>query len=231
MVAVEALLRLRDESGTIIVASDIFAALLDPELSRRVSRVMLDQVVEEGPAILAQFGPDVRIAINLSDADLRRGDFVRHMIEVIDDSPLGPHNIAIEVTETMLLDAGGHLRQSLAMLDACGFTICLDDFGTGFSSLTHLRAFPINTVKIERDFIAAIGEDHQARLIIQAIVQMGHSLGLRVVVEGVETEEQETFLRAIGCRHAQGFRYGRPMLLPDLQARFTAPLEAKRRRA
>ena len=98
-------------------------------------------------------------------------------------------------------------------------------------SLTHLRAFPINTVKIERDFIAAIGEDHQARLIIQAIVQMGHSLGLRVVVEGVETEEQETFLRAIGCRHAQGFRYGRPMLLPDLQARFTAPLEAKRRRA
>ena len=231
VVAVEALLRLRDESGTIIVASDIFAALLDPELSRRVSRVMLDQVVEEGPAILAQFGPDVRIAINLSDADLRRGDFVRHMIEVIDNSPLGPHNIAIEVTETMLLDAGGHLRQSLATLDACGFTICLDDFGTGFSSLTHLRAFPIHTVKIERDFIAAIGEDHQARLIIQAIVQMGHSLGLRVVVEGVETEEQETFLRAIGCRHAQGFRYGRPMLLPDLQARFTAPLEAKRRRA
>ncbi|MBU7579322.1 MAG: EAL domain-containing protein [Porphyrobacter sp.] len=218
--SVEALLRLRDEDGTIIAAGEVFSALLDPELSRRVSRVMLDSVIADGPAILALFGPETRIGLNLSDADLRRGDFVRHLIEVIDDSPLGPRNISIEVTETMLLDTSGHLRQSLAMLDDCGFTICLDDFGTGFSSLTHLRAFPIHKVKIDRDFIASAGEDHQARLIIQAIVQMGHSLGLRVVVEGVETEEQENFLRAIGCRHVQGYRYGRPMLLADLKARF-----------
>ena len=235
VVAVEALLRLRDEDGTIIAASEVFSALLDPELSRRVSRVMLDQLVADGPAILALFGPEARIGINLSDADLRRGDFVQHLIDVIDDSPLTPRNISIEVTETMLLDAGGHLRQSLAMLDDCGFTICLDDFGTGFSSLTHLRAFPIHKVKIDRDFIAAIQQDHQARLIIQAIVQMGHSLGLRVVVEGVETEEQETFLRAIGCRHVQGYRYGRPMLLDALQERFAAPddaaNDAERRRA
>ncbi len=231
VVSVEALLRLKDTDGTIIAASEVFSALLDPELSRRVSGVMLDQVVADGPAILALFGPEARIGINLSDADLRRGDFVQHLIDVIDDSPLTPRNISIEVTETMLLDAGGNLRQSLAMLDDCGFTICLDDFGTGFSSLTHLRAFPIHKVKIDRDFIAAIGEDHQARLIIQAIVQMGHSLGLRVVVEGVETEEQETFLGAIGCRHVQGYRYGRPMLLADLQARFGGSGEAERLRA
>jgi diguanylate cyclase (GGDEF)-like protein/PAS domain S-box-containing protein len=229
--SVEALLRLRDEDGTIIAASDVFSALLDPELSRRVSRVMLDSVVADGPAILALFGQETRIGLNLSDADLRRGDFVRHLIDVIDDSPLTPRNITIEVTETMLLDASGHLRQSLAMLDDCGFTICLDDFGTGFSSLTHLRAFPIHKVKIDRDFIAAIGEDHQSRLIIQAIVQMGHSLGLRVVVEGVETEEQEIFLRAIGCGHVQGYRYGRPMLLEDMQARFSGATEGERRRA
>ncbi len=229
VVSVEALLRLRDEDGQLIAASDIFAALLDPDLSRRVSRVMLDQVVADGPAILAMFGPDTRIGLNLSEADLRQGDFVRHLIEVIDDSALSPRNITIEVTETMLIDAGGQLRASLAMLDQCGFTICLDDFGTGFSSLTHLRAFPIHKVKIERDFIAAIGEDHQARLIIQAIVQMGHSLGLRVVVEGVETEEQETFLRAIGCRHVQGYRYGRPALLADMQATFADRGERRRR--
>ncbi len=231
VVAVEALLRLRDEDGTIIAASEVFSALLDPELSRRVSRVMLDQVVADGPAVLALFGAEARIGINLSDADLRRGDFVQHLIDVIDDSPLGPHNISIEVTETMLLDASGHLHQSLAMLDDCGFTICLDDFGTGFSSLTHLRAFPIHKVKIDRDFIAAIGQDHQSRLIIQAIVQMGHSLGLRVVIEGVETEEQESFVRAIGGRHVQGYRFGRPMLLGDLQARFGAPDAPERLRA
>lgn len=231
VVSVEALLRLQGEDGSIIAASEVFSALLDPELSRRVSRVMLDSVVADGPAILALFGPEARIGINLSEADLRRGDFVRHLIDVIDDSPLAPGNITIEVTETMLLDAGGHLRQSLAMLDDCGFTICLDDFGTGFSSLTHLRAFPIHKVKIDRDFIAAIQEDHQSRLIIQAIVQMGHGLGLRVVIEGVETEEQETFLRAIGGRHVQGYRYGRPMLLADLQARFASAEEGARRTA
>lgn len=231
VVSVEALMRLRDAEGNIIAASEVFSALLDPELSRRVSRVMLDNVVTDGRAILALFGPEARIGLNLSDADLRRGDFVKHFIDVIDDSALGPHNITIEVTETMLLDAGGNLRQSLATLDACGFTVCLDDFGTGFSSLTHLRAFPIDKVKIDRDFIAAIHEDHQSRLIIQAIVQMGHSLGLRVVVEGVETEEQETFLRAIGCRHVQGYRYGRPALLADLQARFASSEAASRRRA
>ena len=229
VVSVEALLRLRGEEDRLIAASEVFAALLDPELSRRVSRVMLDQVVTDGPAILALFGPDVRIGLNLSDADLRRGDYVRHLIDVIDDSPLAPKNICIEVTETMLLDASGHLRASLTTLDECGFTICLDDFGTGFSSLTHLRAFPIHKVKIDRDFIASISEDHQSRLIIQAIVQMGHSLGLRVVVEGVETEEQEIFLRGVGCRHVQGYRYGRPGLLADLQARFVA--EHARQRA
>ncbi|WP_156522807.1 putative bifunctional diguanylate cyclase/phosphodiesterase [Erythrobacter neustonensis] len=231
VVAVEALLRLRAEDGSLISASEVFCALLDPELSRRVSRVMLDHVVADGPALLALFGPDTRIAINLSDADLRQGDFVRHLIDVIDDSQLGPHNITIEVTETMLIDPSGHLRASLAMLDECGFTVCLDDFGTGFSSLTHLRAFPIHQVKIERDFIAAISEDHQSRLIIQAIVQMGHSLGLNVVVEGVETDEQEIFLRAMGCRMVQGYRYGRPGLLAEVEASFAAAAPPARRRA
>lgn len=223
--SLEALLRLRDTDGSLITASEIFAALLDPELSRRVSRVMLDQVIADAPAILALLGPEVRIGINLSEADLRKDDFVHHLIEVVDDSPLTPNNFTIEVTETMLLDPSGQLRDSLAMLDACGFTICLDDFGSGFSSLTHLRQFPIHKVKIDREFIAGIAQDHQSRLIIQAIVQMGHSLGLRVVVEGVETEEQETFLRAIGCRHVQGYRYGRPMLIEELQARL-APVAA-----
>jgi len=222
VVAVEALLRLRNADGHLLAASEFFAALLDPELSRRVSRVMLDHVVADGPAILALFGPDCRIGINLSETDLRQGDFVQHLIDVIDDSALSPANIIVEVTETMLLDAGGPLRASLALLDQCGFTICLDDFGTGFSSLTHLRQFPIQKVKIDRDFIAAIGEDHQSRLIIQAIVQMGHGLGVPVVVEGVETEEQEIFLRAIGCPLVQGYRYGRPALLAEMQARMAA---------
>ena len=95
------------------------------------------------------------------------------MIDVIDNNALSPQNIIIEVTETMLLDAGGYLSQQLAMLDECYFTIYLDDFRKGFSSLTHLCAFPIHKAKIDRNFIVAVAEDHQPRMIIQAIVQMG----------------------------------------------------------
>lgn len=96
--SLEALLRLRDEDGSLITASEIFSALLDPELSRRVSRVMLDQVIADAPAILELLGPEVRIGINLSEADLGKDDFVHHLIEVVDDSPLNPANLTIEVT-------------------------------------------------------------------------------------------------------------------------------------
>ena len=108
--AFEALLRLKDEDDSLITASEIFSALLDPELSRRLSRAMLDQVVADGPAILALLGPDTRIGLNLSEADLCKYDFVRHLIDVVDDSALTPANFTIEVTETMLLDAGGQLH-------------------------------------------------------------------------------------------------------------------------
>jgi EAL domain-containing protein (putative c-di-GMP-specific phosphodiesterase class I) len=195
---------------------------------------MLNQLIVDGPTIRELVDSDCRIGLNLSEADLRHGDFVRHLIEAIDDSALSPRNITIELTETMLIDARSQVHAALALLDECGFTICLDDFGTGFSSLTHLRAFPIHKVKIDRDFISGISEDHQSRLIVQAIVPMSQSLGLRVVAEGVETEEQEIFLRAIGCRHVQGYRYGRPALIADLRAQFDMPdelLPAARRRA
>jgi EAL domain-containing protein (putative c-di-GMP-specific phosphodiesterase class I) len=172
-------------------------------------------VFEEGPVLLDLYGPEIRIALNVTEADLGRrkddGGFVGRLIAMVEKSRLAPRNITVEVTETMLLvDDAGRVRDALYQLDAAGFTVALDDFGTGFSSLTHLRDFPIRKVKIDKDFIASIASDHQTRLIIQAIVQMGRSLGLRVVAEGVETEEQARYLGSISCGHAQGYLYGRP---------------------
>ena len=220
---VEALLRLRDESGRVLSASEFFPALLDPLLARRVSRFMMDQLVREAPDLLEMFGPDTRFGINVSEADLSRGDFLEVMEGLIAASRLEPRNIVLEVTETMLLlDETGHIRELLNTLDARGFTIALDDFGTGFSSLTHLRDFPIRKVKIDKDFIASMSHDHQSRLIVQAMVQMGRSLGIRMVAEGVETEEQQLFLRSIGCSHAQGFIFARPASLEEWRQRTNA---------
>ncbi len=211
IIAMEALLRIREPDNRVVTAAEIFPALLDPQLSRRVSQKMLAQVFDQGGEILNALGQQCRIGINISEADLRDCNLVQRIIDLAGASLLSPSNITIEVTETMLLlDDNGEICECLQRLDALGCTIALDDFGTGFSSLTHLRDFPITLVKIDRDFIAGISGDHQSRLIIQAIVQMGQSLGVKTVAEGVETQEQVDYLRSIQCDCAQGYFFGRP---------------------
>ncbi|MEM7690116.1 MAG: EAL domain-containing protein [Pseudomonadota bacterium] len=224
VVGVEALLRLRDGSGRVVTASEFAPALLDPRLARRVSRFIINQVVAEASKLLALFGPDCQIGINVSEADLSQGDFLELIEDAVKQSDLSPANIVLEVTETMLLlDESRCIRDLLTALDQRGFEIALDDFGTGFSSLTHLRDFPIRKVKIDKDFIATMAHDHQSRLIVQAMVQMGRSLEIDMVAEGVETEDQRVFLRSIGCGYAQGFKFARPGSLEDLRAQFGEP--------
>lgn len=221
-VALEALLRLREPDGRIVSASEIYPALLDPVLARRVSSFMIEQIAKEAPELLALNGQDLQIGINVTEADLRRGNFGQIMEKLIGDSVLEPKNIVLEVTETMLiLDETGAIRAMLHELDERGFTIALDDFGTGFSSLTHLRDFPIRKVKIDKDFIAAMTRHHQSRLIVQAMVQMGRSLDLRIVAEGIESDEQLTLLKSIGCSHGQGYRFARPASLEEIKARIS----------
>ncbi|MEM6493025.1 MAG: EAL domain-containing protein [Pseudomonadota bacterium] len=216
---VEALLRLRDTSGRVISAGEFFQALYDPTLARRVLDFMREQVVRDAPELLALFGPKTRIGLNVSEADLSHPDFLEDMDDLIERSVLEPANIVLEVTETMLLlDESGTIRERMETLDQRGFTIALDDFGTGFSSLTHLRDFPIRKVKIDKDFIGTMAHDRQSRLIVQAMVQMARSLEVRMVAEGVETDEQYLFLRSIGCSHAQGFRFARPGSVQELRA-------------
>ncbi|MDY7097041.1 MAG: EAL domain-containing protein [Pseudomonadota bacterium] len=218
-IGVESLIRIEDRNGQLIAAEEFFPALVDPLLSRRVSRFMIGEIAKDAKALLELYGRECRIGINVSEADLRGGDFLSQLDRLLDDSVLTPENITLEVTETMLLlDGAGDIRSLLEFLDQRGFTIALDDFGTGFSSLTHLRDFPIRKVKIDRDFIDSMISQQQSRLIVQAIVQMGRSLGLRMVAEGVETDEQHSLLYAIGCSHAQGYKYARPASIVELQS-------------
>ncbi|MBV7259608.1 bifunctional diguanylate cyclase/phosphodiesterase [Erythrobacter crassostreae] len=228
VVAAEALLRLHDDNGRLLSAADVAPAIIDPVLSHKVSNLMLERVFAEGADLLALYGPDCRIGINSSEADLRKGECLDQITRLAKNGNLAPRNLIVEVTETMLLtDDSGAICDCLTTLEAMGCKIALDDFGTGFSSLTHLRNFPIHTVKIDREFVSSIDEDHQARLIIQAIVQMARSLGLSVVAEGVENESQFNFLKSSGCSHAQGFFFAKPSLIPEL----TAMATQSRRRA
>ena len=108
----------------------------------------------------------------------------------------------------LMVNDNSTVRNVLTTLNRAGIQIALDDFGTGFSSLSHLRDFPIDKVKIDRSFVAKICTDHQDRLIVQALIAMGNNLNIEVIAEGVETEEQRRLLLQMGCTYGQGYLFG-----------------------
>ena len=124
--------------------------------------------------------------------------------------------LEVEITESIIIEEGKEITESLEKLRQNGTQIALDDFGTGYSSLSYLRKFPISTLKIDKSFIQDISCDKDAKLLTQAIVSLAKTLGLKVVAEGVETKEQLSVLRELGCDLIQGYYFAIPMNAEDL---------------
>jgi EAL domain-containing protein (putative c-di-GMP-specific phosphodiesterase class I) len=122
-----------------------------------------------------------------------------------------PDQVELELTETALIDDPDTSERALKAFKSLGFSLSLDDFGTGYASLRELNRLPIDELKIDRSFIADLGSRPEARKIVVGVVAMAHSMGIRVIAEGVETKEQEAILRRIGCDNVQGYLYARPM--------------------
>lgn len=159
-----------------------------------------------------------RIAINVSATQLRSEDFVPNLTRLLEETGVDGKRIEIEVTEGALV-ASTHVAASrIAALRSLGISIALDDFGTGFSAFTHLKNLPIDTVKIAPEFIADAVDDPSAGRLAAAMVAMVHSLGLKVVAEGIENGAQATFLAELGCDYGQGYLFARPMSGKDLSA-------------
>ena len=139
-----------------------------------------------------------------------RGDFVDSVVDVLEETGARPEEIELEVTESSFMEREA-MAATLRKLREHGVGVAVDDFGTGYSSLQYLRELPIDCLKIDRAFIADCMDDEKARSLTIAIIAMAWSLGLRVVAEGVETEEQWDLLRDHGCDEIQGFFYSRPL--------------------
>jgi EAL domain-containing protein (putative c-di-GMP-specific phosphodiesterase class I) len=155
--------------------------------------------------------PHLPIAVNLSLAQCRGGDLARSTRRALRASGLEPGALEFEVTESLFLGPGNGYLNDLARLRRQGVRIAVDDFGTGYSSLGRLRQLPVDQIKIDRSFIAALGHSPDAEAIVRAMIRLGRSLGLRTVAEGVETGLQSAFVRAEGCDAAQGFHIARPL--------------------
>ena len=150
------------------------------------------------------------VAINVSPLQFRRQDFAEVIERILIETGIDPHRVELELTESTLLGNVEEAEKAMHRLKKLGVRFALDDFGTGYSSLLYLRSFPFDRIKIDRSFVRSIETAADAASIVHAIVSLGRGLGMKVTAEGVETAEQQLFLRAAGVHALQGFRFGKP---------------------
>jgi diguanylate cyclase (GGDEF)-like protein len=157
----------------------------------------------------------MRIAVNVSAAELRAGEFVAGVNDILTETGLDPRYLELELTETFLMQDSKATVTVLKALKGMGVQLALDDFGTGYSSLSYLKRFPIDILKIDQSFVRDLTTDADDASIVTAVINMGKSLHMGVVAEGVETREQLAFLREQGCPEGQGYYFSRPVLAEE----------------
>lgn len=208
----EALLRWSRDDGTVVAAGAFSAALEDPELSRNIGIWVVEAALTQARS-WHQLGIDFKhIAINLSASQFRDSGFAERLIAQIEFCGLRPEMIEAEITEGVFLDGeDGPVRQALDVLRGAGIRISLDDFGTGYASLTHLRNYPVDVIKIDRSFVRDFLTSDRDHAILQSTLFLARHLSLDVVAEGVEEADQCEFLRALGCKFVQGYLFSKAL--------------------
>ncbi|HTA41830.1 MAG TPA: EAL domain-containing protein [Bryobacteraceae bacterium] len=176
-------------------------------------------------AALWQEGPHrgIGVSVNVSAVQLARPEFVGMLAQVLADSGLPPALLELELTESIFINNPRETARTISRVHSLGVTMALDDFGTGYSSLGYLKNLPMDALKIDKSFLGGVGTDASAAVLVESLISLAHSLGMRVVVEGVETGEQFALLNALGCDELQGFLLGRPSAELSTHALTVAP--------
>ncbi|MDR5756530.1 EAL domain-containing protein [Caballeronia sp. LZ035] len=181
-----------------------------------------DFVIHTACRQLAQWQQDgytgLSLAVNISAVQFWRGDLLETVARAIEASGIPPDKLELEITETVMVEYPELVQEKIVALKRLGVRIALDDFGTGYSSLSYLNRFSVDTLKVDRSFIQAIPEDRSVCVMVSAIINLARSLGLTVVVEGTERDEQIAWLAALGPVEAQGFLFSRPVPADGVQA-------------
>jgi diguanylate cyclase (GGDEF)-like protein/PAS domain S-box-containing protein len=171
---------------------------------------VLKEACTEATRLCRLHGRPLHMSVNVSARQLHHPDFFHHVSRALDASALLPSLLTLELTESALLESDERVARTLQKIKNLGVVLALDDFGTGYASLSYLRQFPIDVVKIDRSFTAHVGSKDGDLVLLKGIIDLGHALELNLVAEGIETSEQHTIVRQLGCQQAQGFYFGRP---------------------
>lgn len=216
----EALIRWNDPARGLVPPGDFIPVLEETGLIYDVGRWALKQALADNRRWRESGLAPLRVAVNVSSLQLRHRSFVAEVREALANDAAAGAGLELEITESMVMEDVEHSRRSLHALREMGVTIAIDDFGTGFSSLSYLATLPADTLKIDRSFIMGMETGAQGLALVSAIISMGHSLGLKIVAEGVETPAQCQQLALLGCDEIQGYVLCRPVEALVFEARF-----------
>ena len=222
LVGFEALARWQHPARGLLLPADFIPAAEESGLVLELDHWMLREACRQSQewrhtAWDQPFG----VNVNLAGKGLSQRDLVERVAETLRETEVNARNVCVEVTEGVLLEDAEAAGATLARLRALKLQVSIDDFGTGRSSLSHLHRLPVDTLKVDRSFIAELTRRRESVEIVRTIVQLGHGLGLRVVAEGVETAEQLAYLRHMGCDYAQGYFYSPPVTPETAQRMLT----------
>ncbi len=212
----EALIRWPTETG-LVSPADFIPLAEDTGLINPLGEWILQRALNDVVALPPHAGQPLAIAVNLSARQFQNRDLTTSVDQALTRSGIDPQRVELEITEGMLMHNADEACETMQRLRALGVRLAIDDFGTGYSSLAYLHRFPVNTLKIDRTFVQTLGEARSDSCIIDAVIGLGHGLGLEVVAEGIEQPAQLQRLRDAGCQLGQGFLIARPMSLPALQ--------------
>jgi diguanylate cyclase (GGDEF)-like protein/PAS domain S-box-containing protein len=227
LVGFEALLRWHHPRTGLRPPGEISAAFDNLDLALALSDRMFDQAVAHMRRWLDDGVAFGTVAINAASAEFRRDDLAERILERLERAAVPARLLELEVTETVFLGAGaGHVDRALRMLSAAGVRIALDDFGTGYASLSHLKQYSVDAIKIDRSFVCNLENAAGDAAIVNAVINLGVSLRMDIVAEGIETQAQASYLLQQGCAFGQGYLFGKaapPETIPSLVSTWTPP--------
>ncbi len=229
----EALLRWNHPAEGVIGPTDFMPLAEQTGLAVPIGRFVLRTACAQSARWKRAMGRDrvLPINVNVSAAELLDSDFESTLLAAVRESGIDPSDLTLEITESIVLDAGTRPNALVERLRAQGFGICIDDFGTGYSSLRYLQQFKVDAIKIDRSFVAGQDGDVASEPIVRTLMTLAEAFDVRVVAEGIETQRQRDVLRNAGCRFGQGYYYSRAISAEELAALYPPVFEVSHRHA
>jgi len=224
LTSAEALIRWNDPKTGLVPPLQFIPLLEETGLIHEVGRWAMRKAIEDYLRWRDAGLACVRIAVNVSPLQLRNRNFVAEIEQALSVDAHASAGLELEITESLVMEDVKHSTGLLLAIRAMGVTIAIDDFGTGYSSLSYLSKLPVDTLKIDRAFVNDMTTGPEGLALVTTIINLAHSLKLKVVAEGVETEEQSRLLRLLGCDEMQGYLFSKPVPGDMFEAKFLLPM-------